>query len=118
MTRQSTLIFLALTLLSCRTHKKFDKTKWAEVADLMTFPNRKYMIDDLVENYQLKGKKYNNLVELLGEPQSNLDSTLKIFYDIDIDYGYDIDPVYTKTLSIVFDKDTVVNSFEILVWKK
>ncbi|MFN8359967.1 MAG: hypothetical protein U0264_08620 [Candidatus Kapaibacterium sp.] len=76
------------------------------------------MIDDLVENYQLKGKKYNNLVELLGEPQSNLDSTLKIFYDIDIDYGYDIDPVYTKTLSIVFDKDTVVNSFEILVWKK
>ena len=84
----------------------------------MTFPHRKYMIDDLVQNYQLKSKTYHELVELLGQPQSKLDSTLQVFYDIDVDYGWDIDPVYTKTLSIVFDKDTIVKSFEVQEWKK
>lgn len=84
----------------------------------MTFPNRKYMVDDLVKNYPLKGKKLADIVQLLGKPQSKLDSTLQIFYDIDVNYGSDIDPGYTKTLSIVFDKDTVVKSFKVDEWKK
>ena len=113
----NTALFI-LTLVSCHTKQKFDKTKWAEVADLMTFPNRKNMIDDLVQNYQLKGKTYQELTELLGRPQSRLDSTLQVYYDIDIDYGFDIDPVYTKTLSIQFDKDTVVRKYEVQEWKK
>ena len=66
-------------------------------------------------NYQLKGKKYSEIVELLDKPQSKLDSTMEIYYDIDVDYGFDIDP---KTLSITFDKDTLVKSFEVNVWKK
>ena len=107
-----------LTLFSCQTKQKFDKTKWAEVADLMTFPNRKYMIDDLVQNYQLKDKTYHQLIELLGPPQLKLDSTLRVYYEIDVDYGSDIDPVYTKTLSIEFDKDTVVKNYEVQEWKK
>jgi len=107
-----------VTITSCQTKQKFDKTKWTEVADLMTFPNRKYMIEDLVHNYNLNGKTYHELIELLGPPQSKLDSTLQVFYDIDINYGHDIDPVYTKTLSIQFDKDTVVRNHEVKVWKK
>ena len=107
-----------VTLYSCQTHQKFDKVKWAEVADLMTFPNRKYMIDDLIKNYQLKGKAYKDIVKLLGQPQSNLDSTLQIFYDIDVDYGSDIDPVYTKTLFVQFDKDSTVTSYKVNEWKK
>jgi hypothetical protein len=118
MARHLIFLFLTLILFSCQRHEKFDKAKWAEVGDAMTFPNRKYMIDDLVRNYQLKGKKYSEIVELLNEPQSKLDSTLQVFYDIDVDYGSDIDPVYTKTLSIVFDKDTIVKSFEVQEWKK
>ena len=118
MTRLVIFLFLALPLCSCNREQKFDKVKWAEVGDAMTFPNRKYMIDDLVRNYQLKGKRYSEIIELLNEPQGKLDSTLQIFYDIDVDYGSDIDPVYTKTLSIIFDKDTVVKSFEVQEWKK
>lgn len=118
MTRLFIISFFALSLFSCQSHKKFDKLKWAEVADLMTFPNRKFMIKNLLENYQLKGKKYADIVNLLGKPQSKLDSNLKVSYDIDVDYGSDIDPIYSKTLSILFDKDTVVNSFEIHEWKK
>jgi hypothetical protein len=118
MKRQFIFLPLTLTLFSCQTQQKFDKTKWAEVADLKTFPNRKYMIDDLVNNYQLKGKKYSEIVKLLDKPQSKLDSTMEIYYDIDIAYGTDIDPIYSKTLSITFDKDTVVKSFEVEVWRK
>ena len=112
------LLSIAVTLFSCQRKEKFDKARWAEVGDAMTFPNRKYMIDDLIQNHQLKGKTYHDLVKLLGQPQSEIDSTLQVFYDIDVDYGWDIDPVYTKTLSIVFDKDTIVKSFEVQEWKK
>ena len=105
-------------LFSCQKKQKFDKEKWTEVADLMSFPNRKYMIDDLIKNYKFKGKKYSEIVELLNQPQSKLDSTREIYYDIDVDYGFDIDPIYSKTLSITFDKDTFVKNFEVQVWKK
>ena len=118
MTRQFIFLSLTLTLFSCQSQQRFDKEKWAEIADLMTFPNRKHMIDDLVKNYQLKGKKYSEIVELLDKPQSKLDSTMEIYYDIDVDYGFDIDPIYSKTLSITFDKDTLVKTFEVNVWKK
>lgn len=111
-------VIFVVTLYSCQTRQKFDKAKWAEVADLMTFPNRKYMIDDLVKNYQLKGMTYQQLIELLDTPQNKLDSTLRVYYDIDVDYGTDIDPVYTKILSIEFDKDTVVRHFEVQEWRK
>ena len=112
------LTLLALALISCQRKQKFDKRKWAEVADLMTFPNRKFMIDDLVQDYQLKGKTFYQLTELLGPPQSKLDSTLQVYYDIDVDYGFDIDPVYSKTLTIEFDKDTIVRKYEMNEWKK
>lgn len=118
MTKQFIFLLLILTPFSCQTQQKFDKTKWAEVADLMTFPNRKYMIDDLVKNYHLKGKKYSQIVELLDKPQSKLDRTMEIFYDIDVEYGSNIDPIYSKTLLITFDTDTIVKSFEVEIWKK
>lgn len=111
-------ILFIVALSSCQTKQKFDKAKWAEVADLMTFPNRKYMIDDLIQSYQLKGKTYQQLIDLLDTPQKKLDSTLQVYYDIDVDYGTDIDPVYTKILSIEFDKDTVVRHFEVKEWRK
>ena len=78
MIRQFIFLSLTLTHFSCQSQQRFDKEKWAEIADLMTFPNRKHMIDDLVKNYQLKGKKYSEIVELIDKPQSKLDSTMEI----------------------------------------
>jgi hypothetical protein len=112
------LLVLFITISACHPKRKFEKERWAEVADLMTFPNRKYMIDDLIHNYKLKGKTYYQIIRLLGEPQSKLDSTFKIFYNIDVDYGNDIDPVYTKTLSITFNKENVVKKIEVYEWEK
>jgi len=109
---------LTISTFSCQSHQKFDKIQWAKEGDLKTFPNRKYMVDDLVENYNLKGKKFRFLVDLLGKPQSELDSNMEIVYDIDIDYGSDIDPIYSKDLYIEFDKDTIVKDYSVREWKK
>lgn len=106
------------SLIFCHKPQKFNKVKWVEVDDLMTFSNRKYMIDDLANNYQLKSKKYNEIIELLGEPQEKGDSLLKIFYDVDIDYANDIDPIYAKILVFQFNKDSTVKKFEVKEWKK
>src|SRR4051812_15554164 len=106
------LLSFILLSFSCERaqgrEQKFDRTRWAEVGDLMIFPNRKYMINDLLKNFQLKGKKYSEIIELLGQPQSKLHGSLNVFYNIDIDYGSDIDPVYSKTLMLQFNRDTVV----------
>ena len=111
------LVFL-MTFTACHQKQKFDKTKWQEVGDLMTFPNRNAMVDDVAQNYNLKGKTLNDITGLLGQPQYPLDSTMEIGYKIDEDYGTDIDPIYTKTLLIQFDKDTTVKNVEIKEWKK
>jgi hypothetical protein len=103
---------------SCRGMEKFNREKWSEVADLMSFPNRNCMVDDLVHNYNLKGKTLNKIIHLLGEPQYPIDSTMEIGYKVEEDFESDIDPVYTKILSIRFDSDTLVENVEIEEWKK
>lgn len=118
MTRQFIYLLITVLLSSCQAKQKFDKMRWAEVADLMTFPNRESMIDELTNNFQLKGKNYNEIIELLGQPQGKGENDLQIFYDIDVDYGSDIDPIYTKTLNFQFDKDSIVKTFEVKEWKK
>jgi hypothetical protein len=114
--------FLFITLLlivgSCQRQQIFDKAKWAEEEDLMTFPNRKLLLEDLTQHYQLKGKSYNDIIKLLGQPQYSLDSTMGIGYKIDEKYKSDIDPIYTKTLLFYFNKDTTVENYKIQEWKK
>ncbi len=113
-----TFSLTVLVFVSCVHEQKFDKAKWSVVDDLMTFPNRRYMIDDLIENYPLTGKKYSHITDLLGNPQGgDLDSTYEVFYNIDVDYGHDIDPVYVKTLKILFDKDSIVTKIEVNEFK-
>src|SRR5207247_5588504 len=118
MKRQLIFFSLSLFLFSCQTRQKFNKIRWAQVADLMTFPNRKYMVDDLITNYHLRGKKYNEIIQLLGQPQGGIDSNLQMFYDIEVHYGSHIDPVYSKTLSFQFDRDSLVTNCEVKEWKK
>lgn len=118
MKRHFTFLSLSIMFISCQTEQKFDKIKWAEVADLMTFPNRKYMINDLVKNYKIKGESYIRIIDLLSQPQSNMNHKHEVFYDIEVDYGFDIDPIYTKVLILQFSKDSIVQTFEVKEYKK
>jgi hypothetical protein len=105
--------------LSCNGDRamKFDKNKWNEQADPL-FPSvyRPKMLTDLTTNYKLKGLKYSELIELLGIPDSKDSSSLS--YKIIVDYGHDIDPVYTKDLDFTFSKDSIITAVKVNEWKK
>lgn len=93
---------------------KFDKMAWNEKGDLGTYPNRKKMLKDLLNNYQLKGLTYKQLIDLLGEPETYSDEEPNTAtYNIVTDYGGDIDPVYIKNLEVKFGADSIMRNVTI-----
>ena len=109
------LIFLLITFSSC--NRKFDKIKWREYYDPgIPNPNRSKMLDDLIRNYKLVNIKYSQLIDLLGKPD-HIESS-EISYHIVVDYGKDIDPIYTKNLDFSFKRDSIITSYKVTEWKK
>ena len=110
---------LSLLLASCNLADdeklKFDKKLW-DTKDDMEWPYRDNMLDDLIKNHNLVNLKYNEAVNLLGG--SNFVASNELAYDINTYYGNDIDPVYTKVLSLKFNKDSIITSFEVKEWGK
>ena len=74
------------------------------------------MFMDLITNYKLVGIKYSQLIGLLGIPDSKDSNSLS--YKIVVDYGHDIDPVYTKNLDFTYSNDSIITSFNVNEWKK
>jgi len=97
-------------------NQAFNKAEWADGDEGFGYSKRRYMLNDLIENHQIKGLTYKQLVDNIGEP--HFDSGSKnAYYNIILDYGWDIDPVYSKDLVIQLNRDSVVTSFEIKEWK-
>jgi hypothetical protein len=46
---------------------------------------------------------------------SNIDSP---YYPIITDYGSDIDPIYTKSLVLYLNKDSIITHYKVEEWKK
>jgi hypothetical protein len=115
-------IFLFVTLIislsACNNKQmKFDKYKWnQQTAPVFPSPYRPKMLTDLISSYELVGFKFSELEELLGSPDYK-DST-SLTYKIIVDYGHDIDPIYTKNLNFIFSKDSIIKSFKVEEWKK
>ncbi|MBZ5857324.1 hypothetical protein [Flavihumibacter profundi] len=112
------LLFFISFSISCRSRQEFDKAKWSEVGDLMTFPNRNSMLSDLTDNYNLKTMSYSQVIGLLGQPQYVQENGKVIEYDIDKKYGTDIDPVYIKAMTVSFNTNLTVQKVEIKEWRK
>jgi len=114
---QFTIVVLLFACNDSSKQVKFDKAKWNEQTDPL-FPSsyRPQMLTDLTTNYKLVGFKYSQLIELLGTPDTKDSSSLS--YKIVVDYGHDIDPVYTKDLDFTFSKDSTITSFKVDEWKK
>jgi hypothetical protein len=74
------------------------------------------MLKDLTTNYKLVGITYSELVSVLGVPDNKDSSSLT--YKIVVDYGMDIDPVYTKNLDFIFSDDSIITSLKVIEWKK
>ncbi|SRR5258706_4952013 len=117
----SFLLIFILSASSCNPSHTFDKKKWAEHTDLINYPNRKYMLDDLLINYKLKGKSYSQIIDLLGQPvvtPLKIDTISELLYGIEMDFGKDKTLKYVKTLSLKFDSDTIVQDYKIIEWSK
>lgn len=102
--------------ISCRNDIKFNKAGWNKY-DEPAFPppDRSKMLNDLIEHHKLKGLRYQELINLLGEP--NVSDSVGMQYDIEIKYGGNIDPEYVKGLYFTFSKDSVITNFQIKEWK-
>ena len=105
---------MVMLLTSCTPQKPFNKAEWEEKGDLDIYPNRKAMLNDLITHYKLKGLSYKQLIDLLGKPEDYIDTEPNtLYYNIIIDYGMDIDPVYIKHLVFILSTDSTVKGFEI-----
>jgi hypothetical protein len=104
------LVFL---LFSC--HQKFNKRLWEYRDDLGMYPYRKGMLDDVLKTVTIKGRSYSQIVSSLGESTGLQDG--KLYYNIVIDYGSDIDPVYGKDLIILFNNNSIATGYEVKEWR-
>jgi hypothetical protein len=111
------LIVMVIFLTSCTRDVRFEKTKWVENTDPI-YPSayRAKMLKDLTSNHKLIGLSYSQLIAYIGDPDSK--DTNAVVYRIVVDYGSDIDPVYSKNLQFSYSKDSIITSFKILEWKK
>ncbi len=103
-------------MLTVSCQQRFNSEKWKIVEDLRTYPFRDRMVADVVENKNFIGLEYKQVIDSLGHPSSMRKN--KIYYSIEVNYGADIDPVYTKDLVLTINKDSLVTEIKIEEWKK
>ena len=105
-------------MVSCLNDQmKFDRQQWNERSDLF-YKNREAMVNDLIENHLQKGMTYNEVKELLGQPENYGNMKPNTFgYEIMVDYGWNIDPVEGKTLLFEISNDSVVINYHLNHWE-
>lgn len=118
-TKYLILIFLiVLNLISC-THEqvKFNQNKWKTRNDI-DYNHREFMIEDIRNSYLKKGMKLTEVESLLGKSQYESDSdSIMLQYEIYTNYGWDIDPIETKTFILNFNADSTLINTHIDNWK-
>lgn len=111
-------IYLMIFITSCKRQIPFDEESWNNGYDGF-YNHREFMVEDLQQNYLKSKIHYNDVVKLLGTNGEYHDSTdIELHYEIFVDYGWDIDPVETKSLIINFLPDSTYVSSDIHHWKK
>jgi hypothetical protein len=98
------------------TKFNYDYHSWTEKGDLGTYPTRTKMVDDILKYLKLKGQTTTQIENLLGKP--DFIEQNEFGYKIDEDYGTDIDPIATTTLTIKFNKDSIITEAKNSKWKK
>jgi len=117
MKAQIYFILISLTLFAaCQPKLKFNKEMW-NTKDDIAYANRPAMVDDLVQHHQIKGLTYRQLIDAIGEPQQFEKDSTEVYYEIETNYGSDIDPVSGKDLIIKLNKDSIVTGYQIREWK-
>jgi hypothetical protein len=112
------ILFFLLNLVSCTKQEiKFDKDSWNDRDDIF-YKNRELMASDLTKNHLKSGMKYSEVISFLGQPE-NIQSPKdgEIIYELQVEYGSDIDPISGKNLILNFSKDSILSKYKIEDWK-
>lgn len=106
------LILILFFTTSC-IKKKFDKAVWNSdfVDDKITYENRNEMLDDLLNNYELKGKSISEIENILGklDEHSFSDSTNLIEIPVLVKWR-GIDPYKYKNLYLRYNSKKIIDS--------
>ncbi len=98
------ILLIGFILKGKITHEKFDSNKWKNWTESETEWSLRWdMMNSLRKNYELKGMSKKQILELLGEPESQTES--EFFYYL----GYSKLGINTGRLTIKFEKDKVVD---------
>lgn len=89
---------------------------WNDDSDRGLYENRNAMLDDLLENHQLKGMNLHELEELFGYIDST-SNRRKINFEVYQEWD-GIDPFYTKYLNLRLNKDRIVDSVYISEYQR
>tara|TARA_B110000259_G_scaffold141746_1_gene159605 strand:+ start:159 stop:545 length:387 start_codon:yes stop_codon:yes gene_type:complete len=113
--RISQFLIICLTVLavsSCNSKQKFDSDEWKQTGlDWWMTDFREKMVDDLIQNDTLIGMNQEQVIELLGLPES--ENKAKLEYLIREKYRSDINPEYISNLIIEFDEKGQVRNCKI-----
>lgn len=112
------IIFLIFfTIGSCvkgTDEMKFNIEKWNDESDRGHFLNRNAMLDDLINNYHLKGKTVDQITHLFQYYDS---SDNIISFEVYQEWK-GIDPSYTKYLNLKLNKKKIVDSVYITEFRR
>lgn len=100
------LSFIAILLLtvSCSERKDFNSDEWKNWVESESTPNTRWLMHkDLLDNYNLKTYSKEQVLDLLGKPNSETDS--EYYYLL----GHTGRGISTGTMLITFEDDSVVD---------
>jgi opacity protein-like surface antigen len=112
------LFTLILSITSCLKKTEFNKEKWNKRNSMGYHFYRDEMLDNLLKTQELKGKNLNELKNIFGIVEvDTFDNLSYINFNIVTDFGFDIDPVYTKDLILELN-DSIVQKVRVEIWNK
>ncbi|GEM_PF-1991929 len=111
MTNTFIFFILVVTLCSC-DERKFDRDGWIN-DDPVDYSNRRSMVNDILHNKILDNKEISQVTDLLGKPEwvdtAKSGVVIKMYYIVQLSYGYDIDPKFSKLLELEIDNGKIKN---------
>ena len=98
------LIIIGYALKGNITHEQFDSEKWKNWEESEFERSLRWdMMNSLRNNYELKGMTKNQILKLLGEPESNQQTEFRYYL------GFSKRGINTGSLTIKFDNNKVTD---------
>lgn len=99
-------------------NEKFDSETWKQKeVDWWATDFREKMVKDLIKSDTLIGLDQSEIIELLGNPDSQSGATGEIEYVVREKYSWDIDPDYISYLVIELDSNKIAIECELKIVK-